>query len=434
LAATSVVSRENVESWTADSPKLLLFRKALEAMQGVSDVALMDERGYQWVAAVHGGFGGLPYCKHGNGHFLTWHRPYILDMELKLRAQIARFVDQATADEWRLPYWDWAARDVQGLPEAFTAETYDDDGTTRPNPLRSAPYRMPFPVDHEPPDATWRAPSPPERLQALRPLVEAAMELSDYHDFRTAIENPHNKLHGWVGGFMSRYRSAFDPLFWVHHANIDRQFWQWQRGAGHMASIPRMVREYACQPFRFKDIRAEAFFDTRALGYTYSEERQLVVRADALRSVAAASPLAPLPLDFGRSPRSFARARVNVHGMRHPEQTCELVFFANRGEPADASTEWSAAEGFLGSYMVLGHGPCPGAPGHCDPDEQTGRGLRPPHHLAPFDLFVDVTAGVQQLTARGAERIDAQMIVVDDDGEQLPTDYVAFDNVSLTFR
>jgi hypothetical protein len=47
MAATTVVSRVSVTSWDPDSRKLLLFRKAVGAMQEISDTALMDERGYQ---------------------------------------------------------------------------------------------------------------------------------------------------------------------------------------------------------------------------------------------------------------------------------------------------------------------------------------------------------------------------------------------------
>ena len=435
MATTSVVSRESIESWAPDSPKLLLFRKALEAMQRISDEALMDERGYQWVAGVHGGFGGAALCQHRNDNFVTWHRPYLLDFELKLRARIAEFADQAAADEWRLPYWDWADPDAQGIPEAFTAETFQDAGETRPNPLLSAPYQLPFPVDLTPPtDATWRDPQSADALHAIGELVGPAVSEPDFRDFNTKLENPHNQIHGWTGGFMVTWRSAFDPLFWCHHANVDRQFWMWQNGAGQVSSIPRVVRDFPCQPFKFKDIRAEAFLDTRALGYTYATERLVVTLSEAADTMEAASPLAPLPLDFGVVPADFGRARINVHGVHHPEKMRELCFFANRETPPDGSTPRTTAEGFLGSYMLLGHGPCPGAPGHCDPDQQSGAHLRPPHHLAPFDLFIEVTGPLAELSGGAALELKAQLIVVDHTGVQLPTDSLAFDNASLTFR
>ena len=430
MAATKVVSRENIDAWALDSPKLWQFRKALEAMQAISDEALGDERGYQWCSGVHGGFGGSPFCHHGDDHFLTWHRPYLLDFELKLRARIAEIAGEPAADEWRLPYWAWDADDVAGLPPAFTDATYDDHGTERPNPLFSMPYQLPLPVEIDPSDVTWRDPGTLEQLQSFRARVEFAFTQTGYHDFSTAIEDPHNRIHGWTGGFMATYRSAFDPLFWVHHANIDRQFWLWQQGNGHMASIPPFVRNLPCQPFKFRDIRAEAFFDTRELGYTYSAERQLVLRRDAVVSDDAA---APLVFDFGPIRSRFTAARVNVHGVRHPEQTVELRFFANRKTPASAGTPETIDEGFLGSYMVLGHGPCPGAPGHCDPDAPADD-LRPPHHLAPFDVFIPVTEGVRALQDAGADALVGELVIVDHVGRALPTSAIRFDNATVTYR
>ena len=37
-----------------------------------------------------------------------------------------------------------------------------------------------------------------------------------------AITSPHNTVHGWVGGQMGNYCSPADPIFWMHHAMIDR--------------------------------------------------------------------------------------------------------------------------------------------------------------------------------------------------------------------
>ena len=44
------------------------------------------------------------------------------------------------------------------------------------------------------------------------------------------LENtPHNTVHGAVGGFMGAFDTAgLDPLFWLHHANIDRLWVVWR--------------------------------------------------------------------------------------------------------------------------------------------------------------------------------------------------------------
>lgn len=431
MAATAVVSRENIETWAEGSQKLRLFRRAVDAMQAVSDQALMDERGYQWVAGVHGGFGGQPFCEHGTLNFVTWHRAYLLDMELKLRAQIATIADEATANEWRLPYWDWAAPGA-GLPAAFTVETYDDEGTEKPNPLFSAPYQLPNPIGGlEPQDATWRGPETAGMFDDLGPLVDDALDETAFPFFSTVLENPHNQVHVRVGGFMQTFRSSFDPLFWVHHANIDRQFWTWQQRNGGLGTIPQDVRDFECQPFDFADIRASAFLDTRVLGYTYALLRSPVLdRAD----LPGADEQTVLSLTIGRVPAAFDRARINLHNVRHPEQNVELRFFGDRATPPAASTATSPAENFLASRVVLGHGPCPGAPGHCDPAPEpiTGARLRGPHHLAPFDLSVPVTRPLRALAGATGAQQSASMIILSPEGELLPLSALQFDNATVT--
>lgn len=44
----------------------------------------------------------------------------------------------------------------------------------------------------------------------------------------------HNQVHRWVGGDMLVATSPNDPVFWLHHANIDRIWWLWQN-----ATTPR---------------------------------------------------------------------------------------------------------------------------------------------------------------------------------------------------
>jgi len=429
----TVVSRENIEHWQPDSPKLYLFRRALEEMQKISDVSIGDERGYQWAAGVHGGFGGQPYCHHGDLHFVTWHRPYVLDFELKLRDRIRAIAGQKAADEWRLPYWDWADPNTKGLPTAFTDATYVDEGKNKPNPLLKQPYQLGFPpgdpVTNQ--TVTYRKPGSLATLKGLRTQVQRALEEPDFTTFSRAIERPHNGLHVWVNGFMATFRSSFDPIFWVHHCTIDRFFWLWREKFGD-ATVPAFVRAYECQPFRFKSIRAESFFDTRALGYAYAEARTSVPRVDAQAFAApGAKPSAPtaLSVDIGSIPQHFNRARVHLDGLEHTENTYELRFFANPKVTPTASTKTTEKDGFVGSYHILGHGACPGAPGHCDAKAARINGLREEHHLAPYNLMIDVTDGLKRLSKK---RITMAIVVVDLKGKQVPSDILKFDDLALT--
>ncbi|CVL03756.1 related to tyrosinase precursor (monophenol monooxygenase) [Fusarium mangiferae] len=52
-----------------------------------------------------------------------------------------------------------------------------------------------------------------------------------------SIEDFHGKYHGYIGGFRSGHMSfistaAFDPIFWMHHCQIDRLFAIWQAANG----------------------------------------------------------------------------------------------------------------------------------------------------------------------------------------------------------
>ncbi|MDQ4117818.1 MAG: tyrosinase family protein [Actinomycetota bacterium] len=435
MAATAVVSRENIESWADGSPKLRLFRRAVEEMQKLSEIALMDSRGYQWVAGVHGGFGNGAFCQHGNRNFLTWHRAYLLDMELKLRAQIAEIADVQTADEWRLPYWDWTAPNAT-LPKAFTDATYDDGGTQKPNPLLSQPYQLGQQIFVRPgvllnpQTPTWRGPVPPGTYDGLGDLVADALEEDQFGTFSDAVENPHNLVHVRTGGHMVTFRSSFDPIFWVHHANVDFQFWQWQQRQGGIGTFPQDVLDFECQPFQFADLRASAFLDTRTLGYTYATVRSPVLDRAALPD---ADERTELTIRTGPIPDAFTRARINLHNVHHPEDPVVLRFFADRDTPADASTPTTPDEHFLIDRAVLGHGPCPGAPGHCDPTPLpiTGAGLRAPHHLAPFDIGITVTRNLRAAIGAGPGHT-VSMIALDQDGEQVPLSALRFDNATVT--
>jgi hypothetical protein len=61
--------------------------------------------------------------------------------------------------------------------------------------------------------------------------------LNSTGSFRNAMEgwlptvdapHLHNRTHVWVGGTMSDGRSPNDPVFFLHHCNIDRQWARWQ--------------------------------------------------------------------------------------------------------------------------------------------------------------------------------------------------------------
>ena len=52
------------------------------------------------------------------------------------------------------------------------------------------------------------------------------------------LQQLHNGMHGWIGGHMgSPTASPFDPIFYLHHCNIDRLWTMWQLD-GHANEYP----------------------------------------------------------------------------------------------------------------------------------------------------------------------------------------------------
>jgi len=84
-------------------------------------------------------------------------------------------------------------------------------------------------------------------------------------------------VHGWTGGFNpapppqggdmgSVAIAAFDPIFWSHHAMIDRLWYLWQLRHG-VANIPPDYLDMPLAPFAFT---VRQVLDVRALGYEYA--------------------------------------------------------------------------------------------------------------------------------------------------------------------
>ena len=121
-------------------------KKALEdlmrAWQGIKALPATHPNSFFMIGGYHGepfrgaGWGNSSYwggyCNHGNVLFPTWHRAYLVRLENALQSIPG-------CQDVMLPFWDEASdRSVsEGLPWALTQETFELDGKTIPNPLRS---------------------------------------------------------------------------------------------------------------------------------------------------------------------------------------------------------------------------------------------------------------------------------------------------------
>lgn len=150
-------------------------------------------------------------CSHfhpeGNIHFLSWHRMYLYFFE--------RIVERIVDEPFAMPYWNYTNPAQRRIPDAFRRSRLTGGGSNR---LYLAARQADFLNSGLPADATRAAPA----------LSETRL-LRSTRGFNSAIETrPHNVIHGAVGtaeGMGDTPRAARDPLFWVHHAAVDR-FWE----------------------------------------------------------------------------------------------------------------------------------------------------------------------------------------------------------------
>ena len=83
--------------------------------------------------------------------------------------------------------------------------------------------------------------------------------------FATLEAFPHNKVHNYIGGYgahdapwgnMTNNLSPVDPIFFLHHSNMDRLWDVWTRkqkrlGLPYLPTKPDELRTYAGEPFLF---------------------------------------------------------------------------------------------------------------------------------------------------------------------------------------
>ena len=169
---------------------------------------------------------------HGTSAFLAWHRYYLVGWENMLRSLGGEFSCIA------VPYWDWekdAGSESQSV--VFSASTFGSaSGIDSSDCVNDG-------VANFNSGTGWRD----SRNMCLRRTYafnwgftgQAAMaaviqDFPNFVGFRPTLEgSPHGAPHVAIGGQMSTFYSPEDPLFMVHHANVDRMYALWQDYHGH---------------------------------------------------------------------------------------------------------------------------------------------------------------------------------------------------------
>lgn len=185
---------------------------------------------------------------HSSPLFLPWHRAFLYKFEQYARQALGK-------PDWALPYWDWtssrAAYDEdKSTPAVFRPELFGGDGS----PVTTGPFRQGLwttlnpdtgleePLYRNFGNVGYLLPTWDQAHFAIQdfPSYDAAPWGRGAASFRNALEGwlgfsgykvpaLHNLVHMWVGGQMQVVAiSPNDPIFFLHHANVDRLWALWQ--------------------------------------------------------------------------------------------------------------------------------------------------------------------------------------------------------------
>jgi tyrosinase len=320
-------------------------------ISGIHGVPRQDYNGVGQCSTCAGSDG---YCTHDSVLFPAWHRAYIALFEqefMKIVNNIAntwptsgsattRATMKNAASTMRWPYWDWAAAPPNGgnmMPNTVSAATIIVNGPTGQQTISNPLFRHVFTDSSSlvyTPFKAWQntlryptsdsADATSNNAQCVANLntVRATLKDQIYQLFSTctdylhfsndragssttscsnSLEGIHNTIHTTVGGVPSTdvktvghmyylAEAAFDPIFWLHHTNVDRIFAMWQTinpnsyGASQTAphntwTIAKGTTQNADSPLTpfYKDSSASSFWTTNEVkdwtvfSYTYPE-------------------------------------------------------------------------------------------------------------------------------------------------------------------
>ena len=162
-------------------------------------------------------------------NFLAWHRRFISQFEQRIQK-----VNPAVS----LPYWD-----------------------TTTQPQIPAPLNTPSFVSNWGLIRNWNPNFLPSASQ-----VNSVLQQTNFDGFQSELEGIHGAVHRAVGGQMGQSNSPADPLFWLHHANIDRVWAKWQATPNN--ANPNNLNE-TLKPSPIIRGKVQDYLSINALGYSY---------------------------------------------------------------------------------------------------------------------------------------------------------------------
>jgi tyrosinase len=220
---------------------------------------------------------------HRGPVFLPWHREYLRRFELELQR-----IDSSVT----LPYWDWTVDNLT-TSSIWNSDFMGGNGRVGDNKVMSGPFahdsgNWPLSIDgpylrRQFMANTNRLPTDIEVTNCLTitPYDTSPWTGSSNPSFRNTLEGwigsgmIHNRVHMWVGGSMTLGSSPNDPIFFLHHCNIDRIWAQWQSnhptGYSPVTGGP-LGHNLNDKMFPWDETTPSSVLNHKSLGYTYDTD------------------------------------------------------------------------------------------------------------------------------------------------------------------
>jgi hypothetical protein len=256
-ASTAGPVRMSLPFFAADVERVESLRRGIAAMKSLP---ASDHRSYFYWAATHAYNEALlkaelkrdpklrkfdkakywnkcPHFGQGSADFVVWHRAFLYYFERTLRVA-------ANDPDLALPYWDYGKPEQRTFPEIYAPE-FIDDKTKVSNPLYHPNREKSFTkglleVSALVAQAEKTVAATTYFHETGAPGLGGDNLDEDHTQVGLLEQRPHNDIHLAVGGVINSANgamaeittAAFDPVFWAHHANIDRMWAEWAAASG----------------------------------------------------------------------------------------------------------------------------------------------------------------------------------------------------------
>jgi len=215
---------------TLSAQQIASLRRGIQAMMNLDTVYATS---FRFQANIHGTYDSAAsprevsawnQCEHGSYFFFSWHRMYLYFFERILRA--------ASGDpNLALPYWNWSDPNQRALPQPFwmpqTGNSLYIPVPGRPSGVDDGTSLLSDgTVDFSTAFMATDFDSLTGSGLSFGGQIASPMQFNGPHG--ELESQPHDVVHGALSGLMGDPDTAAeDPIFWLHHANIDRLWNRW---------------------------------------------------------------------------------------------------------------------------------------------------------------------------------------------------------------